>query len=107
MSEAELVVYSVQHRAFGKQVCVQFSEDFVVKLTQSEASSLSLALFAVRDGISEEREIYMSPIGSDKAFSGTVHSLGISVAIPSGELQLDWLKVGLLSASLAEALGRS
>lgn len=51
-------VSSRTHRAFGRQVVLQFAGDFVLNLTQAEASSLSFALLAVRDGASFEREIY-------------------------------------------------
>lgn len=103
MSETAFVVYAVQHRVFGKQVCVQFAEDFVLKLTLSEASSLSFALLAMRDGKSIEREIYMSPIACDVAFSGYVHDCGIS--IPDARLELSWTDVGLLAGNLAAAIG--
>lgn len=97
-------VSSGQHHALGKQVHVQFADDFVLKLTQVEASSLSFALVAVRDGISCEREIYMSPIASDAAFTGSVRDLGVSIATPAGALELDWTNVGFLAESLAAAI---
>ena len=94
-----------QHRALGKLVKLQFADDFVLRLTLAEASSLSLALIAVRDGISAEREIYMSPIASDAAFVGTVRDDGMSIAMHQGVLELDWSQVGLLAESLASAIG--
>jgi len=98
-------VSSSQHRVLGKQVVLQFGEDVVLKLTQAEASSLSFALVAVRDGISPEREIYMSPIASDAAFVGTVRDSGISVATPAAVVELDWPGVGSLAELLAAAIG--
>lgn len=98
-------VSSCQHRALGKQIRLQLMEDFVLKFTPAEASSLSFALVAVRAGSSPEREIYMSPIASDAAFVGTVSDLGMSIAIPNGALGLDWSNVGLLAESLATAIG--
>ena len=97
-------VSSTSHRAFGKLVKMQFADDFVLRLTQPEASSLSFALVAVRDGVSPEREIYMSPIASDAAFVGTVRDSGMSIAIPGGALELDWRSVGALAESLAAAI---
>jgi hypothetical protein len=97
-------VSSMQHRAFGKLVRVQFSDDFVLRLTGPEASSLSFALVAVRDGVSPEREIYMSPIASDASFVGTVQDSGMNIATPAGILELDWLRVGFLAESLAAAI---
>ena len=99
------LITSCRHRVFGQQVRVQLAENHVLRLTQAEASSLSFALIAVRDGISSEREIYMSPIGSDAAFSGTVLQNGMRIATVDGALELDWLQVGLLSRTLAEAIG--
>lgn len=104
-SGLSFAVSSSQHRALGTQVKLQFADDFVLKLTAAEASSLSFALVAVRDGISEEREIYMSPIASDAAFIGTVQDSGVSIATPSGAQELDWPSVGLLAESLAAAIG--
>jgi len=103
-SDLPFTVSSSQHRVLGKQVLVQFADDFVLKLTQAEASSLSFALVAVRDGVSCEREIYMSPIASDAAFVGSVRDLGVSIATPAGALELDWTNVGFLAESLTAAI---
>lgn len=104
MHEQLFNVSSTQHRLLGKQVKLQFADDFVLKLTPAEASSLSFASVAVRDGISPEREIYTSPIASDAAFAGTVQDNGMSIATPFGALELDWSNVGLLAESLAAAI---
>lgn len=98
-------VSTSQHRALGKLVTLQFADDLALKLTQAEASSLSFALVAVRDGISPEKEIYMSPIASDAAFVGTVRDSGMSVATPAGAVELDWSGVGSLAELLAAAIG--
>ncbi len=99
------IVSSRRHPAFGQQVILQFSGDFVLNLTQAEASSLSFALISIRDGISLEREIYMSPIASDAAFAASVHDRGIGVLIASGTLDLDWAMVGRLACAMADAIG--
>jgi hypothetical protein len=98
-------VSSTQHRVLGKQIRLQFADSFVLRFTSAEASSLSFALVAVRDGISPEREIYMSPIVSDEAFVGSVRDSGMSIAIGSGAIELDWTAVGKLAEALAEAIG--
>ena len=98
------VVSSMRHPAFGKLVRMQFANDFLLRLTQPEASSLSFALVAVRDRISPEREIYMSPIASDAAFVGSVLESGMRISTPHGELELDWSDVSALAASLAAAI---
>jgi hypothetical protein len=104
-SALPFTVSSSQHHALGKQVSVQLAGDFVLKLTTAEASSLSFALVAVRDGVSPEREIYMTPIASDAAFVGYVWDLGVSIATPAGALELDWTNVGFLAEALAAAIG--
>jgi hypothetical protein len=102
--DRKFFVSTCQHRVFGKQVQLQFAGDFLLKLTLAEASSLSFALVAVRDGISDEREIYMSPIGSDAAFVGWVQDSGVNIAIPVGTLELDWINVGCLAQAIASAI---
>ena len=104
MHENLFDVRATQHHLLGRQVKLQLAEDLVLKLSPAEASSLSFALVAVRDGVSPEREIYMSPIASDAAFVGTVLDSGMSIAIPKGTLELDWGNVGKLAKSLAEAI---
>ena len=98
-------VSTTQHRALGRLVNLQFQDGLLLRLTVPEASSLSFALVAVRDGISPEREIYMSPIASDAAFLGTVRADGMSIAGATDTLELDWPGVGLLAESLATAIG--
>ncbi len=105
MSEpASFAVSSVQHRVLGKQIRLQLADDLVLRLTPAEASSLSFALVAVRNGISPEREIYMSPIASDNGFVGTVLDTGMSIAMPAGTLELDWARVGKLAEMLASEI---
>lgn len=104
MPEQPFSVSGIQHRLLGRQIELQLAQDFVLKFTPAEASSLSFALVAVRDGISPEREIYMSPIASDAAFVGMVLDHGMSIAMPVGALELNWSKVGLLAESLAAAI---
>ena len=95
------VVSSSQHRMLGKLLRLRLADDYVLQLTPAEASSLSFALIAVRDGISPEREIYMSPIASDVDFVGKVHTNGISIALSKGAQELDWDEVGMLVSALA------
>jgi hypothetical protein len=104
MDKQHFSVSSVQHRILGRQVRLQFGDDFVLKFTPAEASSLSFALVAVRDGVSPEREIYMSPIASDDAFVGEVKELGVRVVIGKDAVELDWVSVGKLAEALAGAI---
>ena len=71
----------------------------------AEASSLSFALVAVRNGISPEHEIFMSPIASDMAFIGAISKHGIRIAQPNGELELSWKNVVALADALNIAIG--
>jgi hypothetical protein len=104
MHELPFFVSDTRHRLLGKQIQLQFDDEFVLKLSPAEASSLSFALVAVRAGISPEREIYMSPIASDAAFVGTVLESGVSIATPKGALDLDWPNVGKLAEMLAAVI---
>jgi hypothetical protein len=105
MSENSFAVSRVQHRAFGALIRIRLAADFVLRLTPAEASSLAFALVAVRDGVSPEREIYISPIASDHAFVGSVTAAGMSIAVAAGEMELSWSHVGKLAEALAVAIG--
>ncbi len=100
-----LSVESMQHRAFGKLICLKFGDEATIRLTPKEASSLSFALVAVRNGISPEREIYMSPIASDGAFEGAVNEAGMSISSGNHVIELDWDEVEALATALAQAIG--
>jgi hypothetical protein len=104
MPEQLFCVSTFQHRVLGKQIKLQLAQDYVLKLTQAEASSLSFALIAVRDGVSPEHEIYMSPIASDFAFVGEVINSGMSIAVGGDVVELDWDNVGKLAQALAAAI---
>jgi len=93
-----------QHRVLGLQIRLQLAPDFELRFTPAEASGISFALVAVRDGVSPEREIYMSPIASDVAFVGLVGDAGVSIALAAGSLDLDWKSVTALASSLAAAI---
>ena len=106
MSESSsFEVTSTQHRVLGKQVRLQLAADYVLKLTPAEASSLSFALVAVRNGISPEREIYMSPIASDDAFDGRLVENGMRIKLRGTEIDLDRDRMEALAAELACAIG--
>ncbi len=104
MAELPFSVSNVSHRALGKLIQLQFGPDFTLRLKPAEASSLSFAFVAVRDGISPEREIYMSPLASDASFTGLVDEDGITILTPSGPLPLDWPQVTMLASTLAAVI---
>lgn len=97
-------VSTTTHRALGKLIQLQFGPDFTLRLKPAEASSLSFAFVAVRDGVSPEREIYMSPLASDASFTGLVDEDGITVMRPDAPLHLNWTEVSTLAAALAAAI---
>jgi hypothetical protein len=68
-------------------------------LTPAEASTVSRALKAVREGRSLETEIYLSPVASDGAFSAIVKPDGVALA---GAGDLDWPSVERLAEALAK-----
>ncbi len=105
MPEQRFSVESVQHRVMGQQIRLCFADDIELRFSPAEASSLSLALVAVSQGISPEREIYMSPIASDDAFIGNVEENGMRITIRHEEINLDWVKVENLATMIAVAIG--
>lgn len=103
--EQAFSVSNVQHRVMGRQIRLQLADDYVLRLTPAEASSLSFALVAVHAGISPEREIYMSPIASDDAFDSKVVENGMRIALRDKEVELDWEAVGHLANAIAKEIG--
>lgn len=98
-------VSSVQHRVMGQQIRLRLADEFELRFTPAEASSLSLALVAVSRGISPEREIYMSPIASDEAFVGQVKDDGLHIVVRDTAYTLDWKTTNELASTLATAIG--
>lgn len=93
----------VRHRALGRMLRLYLADDlFVLDLTAQEAHTLALALAAVREGRSPEREIYLSPIACDRPFICRVIGPGLAIDMGSGELRLDWEQAGRLAAALRD-----
>ena len=91
------------HRALGPLVRLTIADDTDLAFTAEEAATVSRALRAVRDGRSAEREIFLSPIASDRDFQAVVGTDGIEVAAGRHTLALAWEDVERLAAALAEA----
>lgn len=92
-------VTGVTHRALGPLRRLVIEGGGRWDLTPDEASILSRALAAVREGRSEERTIFMSPIACDDEFSALVEGDGLVI----GGARLPWETV----AGMAGALGVS
>jgi hypothetical protein len=93
-------VDSLTHRALGPLKALTVASSPALRLTPQEAATLSLALAAVRDGRSPEREIFLSPIASDHYFCAHVGPTGIAVETPAGLQSLAWEAVSDLIAQL-------
>ena len=97
------IVTVIHHRALGSLVRLHISDAIPLDLTCQEASILTRALTAVRDGKSIEREIFMSPVASDDSFCGTVIEEGLLLTCGTQTQMLDWTEVSLLAENLATA----
>lgn len=93
-------VDSLTHRALGPLKTLRVGNGPTLRLTPQEAQTLALALTAVRDGKSAEREIYLSPIASDHGFVAQVGRDGVEVEIATSRTALDWAGVSRLVAQL-------
>lgn len=91
------------HRALGALLVLSIGPSLRLRLTPTEAHTLALAMFAVRDGRSPERELFMCPIASDAIFVAPVGVEGIAVETPAGPQRLDWSAVGALAGALSPA----
>ncbi len=72
-----------------------------LRLLPQEAHTLGLALQAVAEGRSPERELFMSPMASNGLFVGHVDTQGVAVELATDPgLPLDWPQVRRLAALL-------
>ena len=97
-------VDSLTHRALGPLLRLT-APGLDLRLTPQEARTLALALRAVAEGRSAEREIFMSPIASNGYFVGRVEASGLAVETSDGLLTLDWPVTMRLAEALASAAG--
>ena len=96
-------VTDTTHRGLGRLLVLRLGDALKVRLTPIEAHTLALAMFAVRDGRSPEKELFMCPIASDPIFVARVETDGLQVETPAGGYPLGWLDVGALAAALSPA----
>lgn len=96
-------VTDTTHRALGRLLVLRLGDALKVRLTPIEAHTLALAMFAVRDGRSPEKELFMCPIASDPIFVAKVEADGLQVDTPAGAWPLGWLDVGALATALSPA----
>ena len=86
------------HRALGALPRLSLPGGCSFDLTFEEARTLSRALSAVAEGKSSVDEIYLSPIASDRAFSGKVTTEGLWFEAVSPPFRLAWPEVAALAA---------
>jgi hypothetical protein len=106
-AEADSPVFSVDsltHRALGPLLRLT-APGLALRLTPREARTLALALRAVAEGRSAERDIFMSPIASDGYFVGRADDGGLAVEAGAGALALPWPAVTRLADALVRATG--
>ena len=93
-------VDSLTHRALGPLLRLT-APGLALRLTPQEAQTLALALKAVAEGRSAEREIFMSPMASDGYFVGRVEDWGLAVEAEGQAIPLPWPAVLRLAEALA------
>lgn len=93
-------VNSLTHRALGPLLRLT-APGLDLRLTPREAQTLALALKAVAEGRSAEREVFMSPMASDGYFVGRVEGWGMAVEAGAEALRMDWATVTRLAEALA------
>ena|SRR6185369_11292061 len=97
-------VDSLTHRALGPLLRLT-APGLDLCLTPQEARTLALALRAVAEGRSTEREIFMSPMASNDYFVGRVQAWGLVVEASHGPLPLEWPAAIRLADGLASTAG--
>jgi hypothetical protein len=95
------LVRRVSHRLLGEMLRMMLSERLVFDLTLEEGRTLSRAFTAVAHDWRRTDVIYLSPIGSDDAFSAAVTPQGLDVETADGGHHLDWDDVTELAERLA------
>ncbi|MGE5389282.1 MAG: hypothetical protein ACM3NE_10380 [Hyphomicrobiales bacterium] len=72
------------------------------RFTAQEAAIVACALAAVAAARSAERQIYMSPIASDREFSANVETGGVVITLDGcADVALDWSETAELARELA------
>ncbi|KAF2989991.1 hypothetical protein OGR47_17750 [Methylocystis sp. MJC1] len=103
MSESFSLVID-RHGAFGVLATLRIAAQPARRFTLQEAAIVARALEAVAQGVSGERQIYMSPIASDHDFEASVEKDGVIVrASGCAEARLSWPETLALAEQLREA----
>jgi hypothetical protein len=91
-----------QHQVFGALATFKVGAQPLRRFTKEEASILSLALVALARGISQERQIFMSPIASDLDFEASAQADGVAIhADGFADVFLDWSETQALADALS------
>ncbi|WP_238120757.1 MULTISPECIES: hypothetical protein [unclassified Xanthobacter] len=94
-------VTRVPHRLLGDMLRMRLSETVSFDLTLEEGRTLSRAFTAVAHDFRRTDALYLSPVGSDDAFSAAVDAGGVHVETPAGPHHLSWEDVSELAERLA------
>jgi hypothetical protein len=95
-------VEATQHRAFGRLLTLSVAGQPPQRFTAQEATIVARALTAVAACKSEERQIYMSPIASDREFCANVEGDGVRLQSEGApDVALDWAETAELARTLA------
>jgi hypothetical protein len=93
-----------RHSAFGALATLRVAAQPARRFTLQEAAIVARALEAVARGVSEERQIYMSPIASDYDFEAQVEEEGVVLRSDGCEdVRLGWLETLALAKWLKQA----
>ncbi len=93
---------TTQHQAFGRLLTLSVAGQPPRRFTAQEAAIVACALAAVAAARSAERQIYMSPIASDREFSANVETGGVVIKLDGcADVALDWSETAELARELA------
>ena len=93
---------ATQHQAFGRLLTLSVAGQPPRRFTAEEATIVARALAAVAAALSAERQIYMSPIASDREFSANVETGGVVITLDGcADVALDWSETAELARELA------
>ncbi len=91
-----------QHQAFGRLLTLSVAGQSPRRFTAQEAAIVACALAAVVTARSPERQIYMSPIASDREFTANVETGGVVITLDGcADVALDWCETAELARELA------
>ncbi len=93
---------AMQHQAFGRLLTLSVAGQPPRRFTAQEAAIVACALAAVAAARSAERQIYMSPIASDREFTANIGTGGVVITLDGyADVALGWSETAELARELA------